>query len=490
MKRDLNFETFHQIFYSRLKVVSAIKEALGSSNGALTRLEESYKEFGNEVSWLGPGIVEEQYKAFRFAVSIFVPLAKWKQAVRNSESDARRFFNSAKLISSEVDQSQPYSKNEKLGSFVELVTNISTVSDLDKPQEHLNRWSLPLPLFTNPLDADARGYKIPIAKKHAEESKNTETTVAFLKFEIDGQPARQWNYLKPATAYDLTIEVRVSNWPEEARFLRLSPVTVESRERDWLPRFDFEKPEHEGPYVFTATGRTVIEIAHSFGSRPYEFLYAAEFDKSKQFQKIVTVGHRRLLLEGSDVSSNPITGFTNVDRHLLSLRNQLRFSPGVNSDDVANAMTVLAGLGNVAAQSLRDGLFGARVPERDFQEKVTELLRSRNDIGELLHSHPESAGGKTDLTFKDIPIELKIEHDKVLYPKDFVKYFDQPAAYAIGLGKRIGILGVLESTEKSKPVGLVEDDIALFHHPSGQSSVLIVVVVIRGGFPTPSTYSR
>lgn len=118
------------------------------------------------------------------------------------------------------------------------------------------------------------------------------------------------------------------------------------------------------------------------------------------------------------------------------------------------------------------------------------MLRSRNEIGEKLQGHPEAAGGITDLTFEDIPIELKVENNKVLFPKDFQKYFDQTAAYAIGLGKRIGILVVLESTSKSAPVGVIEDDIEVFTHPTGQSQVAIVVVVVRGGFPKPSSYSR
>jgi len=90
----------------------------------------------------------------------------------------------------------------------------------------------------------------------------------------------------------------------------------------------------------------------------------------------------------------------------------------------------------------------------------------------------------------DIPLELKVENKKVLFPKDFSKYFDQTAAYSIGLGKRIGILSVLESSPKSAPIGVVEDDIEVFPHTVGQTQIAIVVVVIRGGFPKPSHYSR
>ena len=63
------------------------------------------------------------------------------------------------------------------------------------------------------------------------------------------------------------------------------------------------------------------------------------------------------------------------------------------------------------------------MPETQFRNKATEMLRNRSDIGEHLQGHPEAAGGITDLTFRDIPIELKVENSKVLLPKDFSKFF-------------------------------------------------------------------
>ena len=88
------------------------------------------------------------------------------------------------------------------------------------------------------------------------------------------------------------------------------------------------------------------------------------------------------------------------------------------------------------------------------------------------------------------PFELKVENNKVLFPKDFSKLFNQTAAYAIGLGKRVGVLSVLEASPKSAPVGVVEDDIEVFAHKTDQSSIVIAVVVVRGGSPKPSSYSR
>lgn len=490
MRNEPNFGIFHRAFSSRIEVAAAVEGALKPSSHDFKRLKEACLELEATISELGQGDVEDQYRAYNTAIAIFVLLAEWKHAIRNAEPDAQRFLNSAKLKASEVDKSLSFAADERLDAFLVQVEGLKSVDELTAIQDQLKRWTLPLLLFANLRVRDFGGLRVPVSNGSSEEPEKLETIVAFLKFDIDGEPAKHWNYLKPGTSYDLTIEVRVSNWPKGASVLLLTPVTVDIRERDWLPSFRFEKPEGNGPFTLTGTGRAVLEVAHSFGSRPYEFLYAAEFDDTSNCRDVAIVGHRRLLLEGSDVASNPLTGFSNVDRHLLRVRDKLRTYPGLHSEDVANTMIVLGGLGNIAAQALKEGSFEAGTSEPQFQNKATEMLRNRRDIGEHLQGHPEAAGGITDLTFRDIPIELKVENSKVLFPKDFEKFFNQTAAYAIGLGKRIGVLSVLEASPKSAPVGTVEDDIEVFVHKTGQSTIVIVVVVVRGGFPKPSSYSR
>ncbi|EKO3516610.1 hypothetical protein LA983_001030 [Vibrio fluvialis] len=491
MKSEPSFEIFHQAFSTRVEIASILKVALKPSNNSIEKLTTANRVLEELLSELGHGYSEDQYRAYCTAVSIFIVLAEWMQALRNAEIDAQRFLNSAKLKASDVDRASEVSKDQRLITFLDKVEKLDNFEELSCIHDHLTKWSLPLLMFARVPRSNLRVLR-------DDQSLHTEqdgpgrrgTTVAFLKFDIDGEPAKECNYLRPGTAYDLSIEVRVSDWPQEATFLSLMPVTLDIREKDWLPHFRFEKPEGDGPFTFTGVGRAVLMVANSFGSRPYEFLYAAEFDNSGSRKEVAVVGHRRLLLEGSDVASNPLSGFPHVDSHLIKVRDKLRAIPGINAEDLANAMTVLGGLGNVAAQALKGSLFEERTSEQKFQMKVSELLRSRRDIGVDLEGHPEAAGGITDLTFRDIPIELKVEKEKVLFPKDFTKFFDQTAAYAIGLGKRLGVLSVLESSPKSSPVGIVEDDIEVFRHVTGQSVVAIVVVVVRGGFPKPSSYSR
>jgi len=490
MKNELNLGIFRQAFSSRSEVAAALAEALMPSLSGLERLKKASVELDAAVSKIAQGDVEDQYRAYQTAIAIFVLLVEWKHAIRNAEKDAQRFLSSAKLKASEVDNSLSFAADERLKVFLNQVSGLKSVDELTGIQEQLKQWSLPLLLFANLRSQAFGGLRVPASNRSSETPEKLDTTVAFLRFDIDGEPAKHWNYLKPRTAYDLTIEVRVSNWPKGAEVLFLTPVTIERREKNWLPDFRFTKPDGDGPFILTGTGRAVLEVAHSFGSRPYEFLYAAEFDDTSNCRDVAIVGHRRLLLEGADIASNPLTGFPAVDRHLLSVRDKLRTFPGLHLDDISKTMTVLGGLGNIAAQALRDGLFEAGMSEPEYQKEATKMLRNRSDIGEHLQGHPEAGGGITDLTFKGIPIELKVENSKVLFPKDFTKFFNQTAAYVIGLGKRIGVLSVLETSPKSAPVGIIEDDIKVFPHQIGQTKIAIVVVVIRGGFPKPSSYSR
>lgn len=416
MKSEPNLAIFHQAFSSRAKIAEVLPNILNPISDVLVTFKEAIDQLGGVLSQCGRGNIEDQYRAFHTAIFIFSLLVEWKQAVRKAEIDAQRFLTAAKLQASEIDYSLSYVQEPYLQEFLKKIELLQGVTELGEIQKYLSKWELPLLLFSNikPKIFHQRD----LTNQKNDEPEKLQSTVAFLKFEIDGKPAEQYNYLKPGISYDLSIEVRVSNWPLKANLLTLVPVTIDSRERHWLPSFQFKQPEGDGPYIFTGTGRAVLEIAHSFGSRPYEFLYAAEFDQASNFTSIEIVGHRRLLLEGTDVRSNPRTGFTHVDQHLLKIRNRMREFPGLQSDDIANAMTVLEGLGNITAQALKGGTFEANMSEKQFQTKISELLRNRSEIGEHLESHLEASGGITDLTFKGIPIELKIEKSKVLFAKD------------------------------------------------------------------------
>ena len=64
----------------------------------------------------------------------------------------------------------------------------------------------------------------------------------------------------------------------------------------------------------------------------------------------------------------------------------------------------------------------------------------------------------------------KLKTAEFFIHKDFEKYFDQTAAYALGLGKKIGVLCYLNPLRKTPRSGAPEDDIDTFVHQTGRSS--------------------
>ena len=202
MRNETNFEIFHQAFSSRIEVAAALAEALKPPSNELKRLKKAFLELGAIISVIGKGDVEDQYRAYHTAIDIFVPLTEWKHAIRNAEPDAQRFLSSAKLKASEFDRSLSFASNERLEAFLNQVDVLESVDELTAIQDQLKQWTLPLLLFANIPARGLGGLNVPDSNGSSEEPEKLETTVAFLRFDIDGEPAKHWNYLKPGTSYD------------------------------------------------------------------------------------------------------------------------------------------------------------------------------------------------------------------------------------------------------------------------------------------------
>ena len=108
--------------------------------------------------------------------------------------------------------------------------------------------------------------------------------------------------------HNLDIEVRVSRWPANATALILEPVTIEHADAYKMPVFSLPAPSGAGPHQLKQQGRAAITIPNHFNARPYEFKYAARFEPRGSEQPVETIGQRTLMLEGTDLARQPLTG--------------------------------------------------------------------------------------------------------------------------------------------------------------------------------------
>lgn len=496
MNIEVDVPAFQKVFSAKLQSLALVEKSLEaefSDSNLIVELGHEIIEAAKEYETVDVGDVYEVYGKL---IVVFGRWLQWKHAVRAAEEDSEKFRASAKLLTEEIQKQATNRTQKQLNIAIDTACAVNGIAGVESLRDAILNSSIE-------ISFEAGGSRAAQAKTLEErrayfsngeqpsiaiERKNSE--IAFLRFELDGQPATDLNFLEPAVAHDLMIEIRVSSWPDTASELHLFPISVDDIVDQSLPEFVFTKPLGSGPYKLQETKRAVLKTAHSFRSRPYEFRYAAEFKPDNGNSRVEIIGHRTLKIEGTNIARNPISGFTNIDRKLIVIRDQLRSFPGLPSADIFSFMQILAALSNQAGQAVRDGNFSAGMLEKAYQTRTVEFLRLIPEIGNDLDEHTECAGGIVDLAYKGICIELKSEKSKLINLDDCKKYLDQTAAYAIGFGKKVALLSILDSSPKTSPVEPVENDIHLLTHTVGNDHVVIGMIIVRGGLAKPSSMSR
>jgi hypothetical protein len=172
------------------------------------------------------------------------------------------------------------------------------------------------------------------------------------------------------------------------------------------------------------------------------------------------------------------------------LRDQLRLEPLIPEEDLEQLLTILVPLANLMGQSVQDNKFPTAISEAEFQKEVRAWLRQQPAIGSQLEEQAHSTGGRTDLSFHGIRIELKSEPTKKLLPDDCKRYASQPASYAVGTNRRVAVLCVLDCSPKKEGPFPMEDGLFAYAINTGTSPVYIICVLLQGNLAKPSDLSR
>ena len=316
-----------------------------------------------------------------------------------------------------------------------------------------------------------------------------ELSVAFLKFQLGGQPAANIHHLVPRELHDMEIEVRVSRWPDTATHLVLTPISAEPRSTYELSEFTFEKPAGDPPHTLVQQGRAALQIAQGLKARPFEFKYAASFQPESAEQPVAVVGHRTLLVEGIDIRANPITGFPAVDEKILSIRDSLRREGLANAQELTDILELLTVLGNLSGRAVQDAAFDGVWLEADFQKAVRQELRRAPRIGADLEEHPAAAGGLTDLSLRGVAIELKSVSKRIKSMADCQPYVEQSASYASAKGKGVALLCILDCSTKDSAPWPAADGLEILKS-APPAEITVITLVVQGNITRPSKLSR
>lgn len=438
---------------------------------------------------LGGGLVGRRYEQFACLCDSLVNLLRWRDAVRSAEIDADRYLRAAKQRAKDI--AQEISGDSEAGRLTEATSKIAIVSDISeigRIAEFLLYIPLPVPLLV-----EETGPRLPFETAPTELEK-PELTVAVISFALNNVAFGNPQTIEPNILHDLTVEIRLSRWPDSAKAFELDVVSVEPRDVYELPSFKFTRENETAPYILRQTGRMLLRVPQAILARPLEFAYRARFVPESSETQVVIEGQRSLRAQSFDPDVNPQTGYREVDRRIIEIRGRTRSNPGIGDEELAHFLQILASLGRIAGQSLQDNLFPGIWSESKFQEEIKKLLRADARIGSQLEEHPRAGGGMTDLSFHHMRIELKVEPEKSVTVSDTQKYFGQTTQYVAGSDRRLGVLCVLDCFPKKAAPGSVANDIDLSNvpppgNPNGLP-ILVGVVVIRGNLLKPSDLSK
>lgn len=426
------------------------------------------------------------YNAFGGILRLVDMLAHWRRAMLEAEPDADRYVRSAReryrLWLNDYDQSDAAAQLRAAVAGLATLESTEQVADIARA---LTAVPLPIGIFMQPVKPD---WAVQAGLARPNEEPLVDLTVAFLKFQFDGQPAAEVHQLGAGEVHDLEIEVRVSRWPQDKRELRLTPISVEPKSTYDFPSFQFQKPDGVAPYTMRQSGRAALLLPQGMHARPFEFKYTAEFIPERGDQPVAVVGHRTLIVDGADASKLQVCGYLGLDQALYTLRDTLRRRPGVPQSETADALLVLGALCNLAGRAVQDAEFKGRWDEAAFQRYVRAELRRHPLIGADLDEHAHAAGGITDLSLRGMPIELKAVDTFISSVDQCDPFIAQTASYAVAKSKRTAILCVLDSSEKETAPVPPETLLDLRTHAQGAMS--ICVLVIQGGLARPSALSR
>lgn len=483
MRKDV---ILSQVFFARIQAAEAL---LKLGHGEVVGVE-SLRQVGTALDdaslRYGRAATATAYSAFAGLLRIVSTLVEWRNSVLDASEGGERLLRSA--IERYRLWCNEYGVKLEAKPLLDASTSlpsVASIADFEALCRGLAVIPLPIGVFAD------EGFRLPPRSDLDERAapEPAELSVAFLKFQLGGQPTANIHHLVPREMHDMEIEVRVSRWPDKATHLTLIPVSAEPRSTYELSEFTFSKPSGKPPYTLVQQGRAILLVAQGLKARPFEFKYAAAFQPASVEQPVAIVGHRTLLVEGIDVRSNPITGYSAVDEKLVAIRDMLRREGRANAQELSDVLELLSILGNMAGRAVQDAGFDGVWLEARFQAYVRNELRRAPRIGSELEEHPAAAGGITDLSLRGIVIELKSVKVKIRKIEDCQAYVEQAASYAVAKGKRVALLCVLDCSAKDSAPWSAADGIAILKSVA-PVDVTVVTIVVQGNITRPSQLSR
>jgi len=442
-------------------------------------------------------------EAMRHLVSAFLSLCHWIHDTMTGAGDSDRHLSAAHahaLATSEVLSSTTFpvfrqAALEAAGS----IEQVKVLEDVGTVVQHLRRVSVPV--FLTSGDTSGRRRIQNNVCESESDIPDRGPYVIKVMFTIDGKAWPTSQVVNTKTIYDLRARVTIPRWPEVADHLVLDYVSTLDTDLYKVTPLQIDRPQSDSIREFEVGGHVEFPVGQSILSDPVAIRVRGTFHSSAENEMRIPatiVGYDQLRVRVTDRDHVPLLSkYRSIDARILRIIDEVRKSlPHVDTDHLTDFINALGAVANFLGITLQEATYreGRIIQEKEFQEDL--LRHMRRTLGEDVKEAPKQGGGPTDIQYRTVTVELKVEK-QISERRELVKrYLAQPTQYTSGGGSQLGILCILDLTEKHDPPANPQSNITLetpqlhgFAESEPSYPTKVGVVIIDGNLRFPSSYS-
>jgi hypothetical protein len=434
----------------------------------------------------------------------FRSLCNWVRSSLDGDTHADRFLNAARaqaIVASEHLSSNRFPLfAEAARKAISLMENVSDLRELKSIALQIQH--IPVPAFELAVDRPWGPPQLGNDATPEAPMRSEGPFVIKVMFEIDHNPWSAPQILLANTIYDLNARVTVPKWPTGADELLIDYIATLDPAHYKISPLRIVRPEADTACEFNLAGHAEFPIAQSILSEPISIQVRATFLSSvdpEMHLPTTVVGYYQLRVYVSDMEHTPLLArYRSIDARNLEIITELRRSlPNLDPEHLHDFVDALGAVTNYLGISLQEARYqeGNVIRESDFQKHLLHHMRTK--LGQDVQEAPRQGGGPTDIQYRSVTIELKVEKDVSDRRKMIERYLAQPTQYSSAGGAQLGILCILDLTEKHSPPASPQNQITLetpalhgFEESNAPFPTKAAVVVIDGNLRLPSSYSR
>ncbi|MBW4679176.1 MAG: hypothetical protein KME19_03540 [Microcoleus vaginatus WJT46-NPBG5] len=335
--------------------------------------------------------------------------------------------------------------------------------------------------------------------RESEKAKLPSTLVRLIAF-INNVPLVSPQLLQPNLSYSLIFKIRGVLWHEDSERLHLRLLSTYPNSDYSVSPLILQRPTNLEGYDYEGelNGTIQFKVAQSLLSNNIFFTVGCAFELSNDsFYEIPVIGSNQLEFRVVDSKESLFfSGYNRLDLHVAQLVRELLHSNPTIRDEMTELLPVIESLTCLLGMYAQGAIFRDKVKmkEEDFQQEVLRDLRLR--LGQDVKAHTAQAGGVTDISYRGVIIELKVERHNGDRPRICQKYTKQSTQYGGVESRQVSIVLVLDLTLKENPPGDIRNDIFLVDVPThgGDDDTKkypskSFVFIVNGNMKKPSDYS-